>query len=49
MNIKSDESIEETNIINVKHNAEQLEFPFVKDIDAAYIAARYNLNAEEED
>ena len=35
--------------IRAKHNYNQLEFPFVKEIDDAYVAARYNLNAEEEE
>jgi hypothetical protein len=35
--------------IRAKHNHNQLEFPFVKEIDDAYVAARYNLNAEEEE
>ena len=33
--------------IREKYNGQQLEFPFVKAIDDAYVAARYNLNAEE--
>lgn len=32
--------------IREKHNGQQLEFPFVKAIDDAYVAARYNLNDE---
>lgn len=35
--------------IRAKYNGNQLEFPFVKAIDDAYVAARYNLNAEEEE
>lgn len=31
-----------------KYNAQQLEFPFVKAIDEAYVAARYNLNEDTE-
>jgi hypothetical protein len=34
--------------VRSKHNGTQLEFPFVKAIDDAYVAARYNLNEEEE-
>lgn len=34
-----------TNIRN-NYNGQQLEFPFVKAIDDAYVAARYNLNAD---
>jgi len=33
--------------IRAKYNDRQLEFPFVKEIDDAYVAARYNLNAHE--
>ena len=32
--------------IRDKHNGRQLEFPFVKAIDDAYVAARYNLNED---
>lgn len=34
--------------IRNKYNGQQLEFPFVKAIDDAYVAARYNLNEETE-
>lgn len=33
--------------VREKHNSMQLEFPFVKKIDADYIAAKYNLNENE--
>lgn len=34
--------------IRNKYNGQQLEFPFVKAIDDAYVAARYNLNEDNE-
>lgn len=34
--------------IRDKHNDRQLEFPFVKAIDDAYIVARYNINVDTE-